>query len=104
MPAGDIAMFERLKSLADQRRAYEAGDQPFTQNASAELLLESAAEIERLLKIERAATVVVETFEKDEAQGYRSKDRQFAIAVLRVAMPIADQQQVKPTGGSSGGL
>lgn len=29
---------------------------------------------------------VVETFERDEAQGYRSKDRQFAIGILRVLL------------------
>jgi hypothetical protein len=41
------------------------------------------AEIERLRK---AITDLVETFEKDEAQGYRSKDRQFAISILRKAL------------------
>lgn len=33
-----------------------------------------------------AARTVLETFEKDEAQGYRSKDREYAIAIIRGAM------------------
>jgi hypothetical protein len=40
-------------------------------------------------KIERlreAAKLVVATFEKDEAQGFRSRDRQFAISILRAAL------------------
>lgn len=41
------------------------------------------AEIARLLA---AITCVVETFEKDEARGYRSRDRQFAIEILRRVM------------------
>ena len=44
------------------------------------LLHEAADEIEQLgFKIK----TVLETFERDEAQGYRSKDRQFAISILK---------------------
>lgn len=32
---------------------------------------------------EAGIQTVVETFERDEAQGFRSKDRQFAIEILR---------------------
>lgn len=32
------------------------------------------------------AKTVLETFEKDEARGYRSRDRQFAIDLLRKAL------------------
>ena len=41
-----------------------------------------AAEIERLQRVEHMARCVLETFRKDEAQGYRSRDRQFAIELL----------------------
>lgn len=41
------------------------------------------AEIGRLSSAIRR---VVDTFEKDEAQGYRSRDRQFAIDVLKAAI------------------
>lgn len=43
----------------------------------------AADEIERLQKIEAAAKTVVETFRKDEAQGYRSRDRRYAIEMFR---------------------
>lgn len=50
-------------------------------------------EIERLhVEAERlhdAVDHVLRVFEKDEAQGYRSKDRQFAIEILRKAQPRA---------------
>jgi hypothetical protein len=39
-------------------------------------------------KLLAAIIHVCETFEKDEAQGYRSKDRQFAIAILRQVAPL----------------
>jgi regulator of replication initiation timing len=41
------------------------------------------AEIERLREW---IGFVVEKFEKDEAQGYHTKDRQFALAILRKAL------------------
>jgi hypothetical protein len=44
---------------------------------------EAADEIERLRE---AITVVVETFARDEEQGYRSRDRRFAIDVLRMVL------------------
>lgn len=34
-----------------------------------------------------AVKTVLETFEKDEAQGFRSRDRQYAITILRAALP-----------------
>ncbi len=37
-------------------------------------------------ELEQAVAAVVETFERDEAQGYRSRDRQFAISILRMAL------------------
>jgi hypothetical protein len=42
------------------------------------------AEIERLRE---TIKVVVETFERDEAQGYRSRDRRYAIDILRMVLP-----------------
>ncbi|WP_316176284.1 hypothetical protein [Bradyrhizobium sp. SZCCHNRI1073] len=47
---------------------------------------ETAALNERIAKLETAIEVVVSTFEKDEAQGFRSRDRQFAIDILKMAM------------------
>ncbi len=46
----------------------------------AEQLRAAADALERL---EQAVETVVSTFERDEAQGYRSRDRQFAIDLLR---------------------
>lgn len=40
------------------------------------------AENERLRQVEAMARYVLEKFQKDEAQGYRSRDRQFAIEML----------------------
>jgi hypothetical protein len=40
------------------------------------------AEIDRLKRLEKAARTVLETFQKDEAQGYRSRERQYAIDML----------------------
>lgn len=39
-------------------------------------------ELERLRRLEQMARHVLETFQKDEAQGYRSRDRQYAIELL----------------------
>ena len=38
--------------------------------------------IRDLLLVAKAADKVVETFKKDEAQGYHTRDRKFAIEVL----------------------
>jgi len=38
-------------------------------------------------KMRKAIERVVTTFEKDEAQGFRSRDRQFAIEILRSVLP-----------------
>lgn len=35
------------------------------------------------MTLREAAELVISTFEADEKQGYRSRDREFAIAVLR---------------------
>lgn len=67
----DDDITERLRW--DQRYTY--GHVPLT-------LEDAAKEIERLRRIEAMAQRVLETFQKDEAQGYRSKDRQFAIELL----------------------
>lgn len=40
----------------------------------------------RIAQMQKAIELVVSTFEKDEAQGYRSRDRQFAIEVLKTAL------------------
>jgi hypothetical protein len=52
--------------------------------AESDACKELAKEIERLRE---AIKVVVETFEKDEAQGYRSRDRRYAIDILRTVLP-----------------
>jgi hypothetical protein len=41
------------------------------------------AELEQL---QQAVKAVVETFSRDEAQGFRSRDRQFAIEILGAAL------------------
>lgn len=41
------------------------------------------------LALMKAVLHVIETFERDEAQGFRSKDRQFAISILRSALDEA---------------
>lgn len=45
-------------------------------------ILQAADEIDRLVKIETAAKVVLATFRKDEANGYSSRDRQYTIEML----------------------
>lgn len=41
-------------------------------------------------RLEQVARLILETFRRDEAQGYRSRDRQFAIALLAA---VLDQSQ-----------
>lgn len=41
----------------------------------------------RIAELEQTITVVLENFEKSEAQGYRSRDRQYAIEILRKVVP-----------------
>lgn len=41
------------------------------------------ASVERVVA---AAETVLKTFETDEAQGFRSRDRQYAITILRAAL------------------
>lgn len=48
---------------------------------------EAAKWIARRLNLAAAAEIVLATFEKDEEQGFRSKDRQYAISLLRHALP-----------------
>lgn len=38
-------------------------------------------------RLREAIETVLNTFEADEAQGYRSRDRQYAIEILRLALP-----------------
>jgi hypothetical protein len=42
---------------------------------------------EALIELKTAVEAVLNTFETDEAQGYRSRDRQYAISILRLALP-----------------
>jgi hypothetical protein len=42
-----------------------------------------------------AARHVLERFEQSEAQGYHTKDREFAITMLRKWMPRADEQKAR---------
>lgn len=49
-------------------------------------------------RLSGAINTVLSTFEKDEAQGYRSKDRQFAIDILRKA--TADHLPAQPQAAS----
>jgi len=46
--------------------------------------------------LREAAQCVLDTFSKDEAQGYRSKDRQFAISVLGSALSATPQPIAVP--------
>jgi hypothetical protein len=48
----------------------------------------------RLRRLEKSARIVVKTFQKDEAQGYRSRDRQYAIDML--GPYFVNEQQAKP--------
>lgn len=40
-------------------------------------------QVERMALLQANAQAVVDTFSKDEAQGYRSRDRQFALSLLQ---------------------
>lgn len=51
-----------------------------------------AAEIDRL---RFAIETVAKTFEKDLEQGFRTRDKEFAITILRNAVPLTDGQSVK---------
>lgn len=44
-------------------------------------------------RLRAAVAFVVETFEKDEARGYHTKDRQFAISILRKALDGNPEQR-----------
>lgn len=50
---------------------------------------DAITEIERLRKIEEMARYVLEKFQKDEAQGYHTKDREFAISLLAKGFEMA---------------
>ncbi|MGJ4953000.1 hypothetical protein [Bradyrhizobium sp. HKCCYLS20291] len=54
--------------------------------SEAELVHELALSYVRNQLLNQFATAVLETFEKSEAQGYRSRDRQFAIDLLGKAL------------------
>lgn len=53
---------------------------------------EVADEIERLRQVEFFAKEVLKRFREAEAQGYHTKDRQFAIELLGKAIPADDEQ------------
>lgn len=55
----------------------------------------SATEDSRFRLLEDAVRYVIDTFRRDEEQGYRSKDRQFAISILSKAL--------EPKGGGASG-
>jgi hypothetical protein len=58
-----------------------------------EALEEARAVISALLVVEEVARKIVETFEKDEAQGYRSSARTYVLDMLRPALgrrPLVD--------------
>lgn len=58
---------------------------------------ERSAENVKLRKLAEMARTVLDTFREDEAQGYRSKDRQFAIELLAKGFEIAalDEQTAR---------
>ncbi len=60
----------------------------------AEELRAAATRIEQL---EQAIEYVASTFERSEAQGYRSRDRQFAIELLRRVLPAPPAAPAAPT-------
>jgi len=61
---------------------HECDSRDFCDNARDEL---TAAQIEGG-RLRKAIEFVLDTFEKSEAHGYRSRDRQFAISILRKAL------------------
>jgi hypothetical protein len=54
-------------------------------DVEAHLRAVEAAHQQEIAQLNAAISCVVETFKRDEAQGYRSRDRQFAIEVLEFA-------------------
>ena len=46
----------------------------------------------KVRRLREGIAAVVDTFARDEAQGYRSKDRQFAIEVLRPLISEIDER------------
>lgn len=44
----------------------------------------------------KSVEFIVEHFERDEARGYRSRDRQFAIEILRPALKTAARSEEQP--------
>lgn len=48
--------------------------------------------------VKEAARTVLETFQRDEADGFRSMDRQFAIALLKRAFESASASDARPSG------
>ncbi len=64
---------------------------PTYERLEAQVILQRV-ENERLQGIETAARIILQNFEQSEAQGYRSRDRQFAIDILRkVLEPTNDR-------------
>jgi hypothetical protein len=53
-------------------------------------VLEAAKLKKRVEELERDIEYVLHTFEQSEGLGYRSRDRQFAIEILRRVVPKPD--------------
>lgn len=82
-----------MNDILDDLKRYKA-DAMRGQDAGRQIVYTRAIdEIERLRKIEDAAKYVLKTFKKDESDGYRSRDRQFAIDIL--GKPFTPEQHVK---------
>lgn len=76
---------KREGPIIEHERAAWSRSRSKTEAARAALKLLLARALSALTEQEQAIACVIETFERDEGQGYRSRDRQFAIDVLRVA-------------------
>jgi hypothetical protein len=70
-----------------------AGEPMMLAVAHAQRVSKMADEIDRLKKIEEMARFVLEKFQKDEAQGYHTRDREFAISLLAKGFEMASASQ-----------
>lgn len=75
------ARFEDLEGVTWSRFELERRELAY-QKANAILALID----QNSFSVRWAAQTVLETFSKDEAQGYRSRDRQYAISILKKAL------------------
>lgn len=81
------------KELLENLRDIEQNDQYVMTMSFGPYISEAIVAIEafvekndRLNVLVKFATLILQTFEQDEAQGYRSKARQYAISLLRPAL------------------